>query len=113
MKMFRSFLLFPLSLNIPGKGLFRKLIGENKTYNDRPVYNHTQTEEVIFFKGKSNCLSSKLRLFPFGNLWRFCGGCNFEEDGTDIGPVKSKSFSLMVPRLLFHEWEGFESQASE
>ena len=52
MKMFRSFLLFPLSLNIPGKGLFRKLIGENKTYNDRPVYNHTQTGEVIFFKGE-------------------------------------------------------------
>ena len=53
-KMFRSFLLFPLSLNIPGKGLFRKLIGENKTYNDRPVYNHTQTGEVIFFKGEKN-----------------------------------------------------------
>ena len=52
MKMFRSFLLFPLTLNIPGKGLFRKLIGENKTYNDRPVYNHTQTGEVIFFKGE-------------------------------------------------------------
>ena len=52
MKMFRSFLLFPLSLNIPGKGLFRKLIGENKTYNDRPVYNHTETGEVIFFKGE-------------------------------------------------------------
>ena len=52
MKMFRSFLLFPLSLNIPGKGLFRKLIGENKTYNERPVYNHTQTGEVIFFKGE-------------------------------------------------------------
>ena len=51
-KMFRSFLLFPLSLNIPGKGLFRKLIGENKTYNGRPVYNHTQTGEVIFFKGE-------------------------------------------------------------
>ena len=50
--LFRSFLLFPLSLNIPGKGLFRKLIGENKTYNDRPVYNHTQTGEVIFFKGE-------------------------------------------------------------
>ena len=50
--MFRSFLLFPLSLNIPGKGLFRKLIGENKTYNDRPVYNRTQTGEVIFFKGE-------------------------------------------------------------
>jgi len=50
-KMFRSFLLFPLSLNIPGKGLFRKLIGENKTYNHRPVYNRNETGEVIFFKG--------------------------------------------------------------
>ena len=49
---FRSFLLFPFSLNIPGKGLFRKLIGENKTYNDRPVYTNTQTGEVIFFKGE-------------------------------------------------------------
>ena len=52
MKMFRSFLLFPLSLNITGKGLFRKEIGENKTYNKRPVYNHTETGEVIFFKGE-------------------------------------------------------------
>ena len=50
--MFRSFLLFPLSLNIPGKGFFRKLIGKNKTFNDRPVYNHIETGEVIFFKGK-------------------------------------------------------------
>ena len=50
MKMFRSFLLYPLSLNIPGKGLFRKLIGENETY--RPVYNQTETGEVIFYKGK-------------------------------------------------------------
>ena len=50
MKMFRSFLVFPLSLNIPGKGLFRKLIGENKTY--RPVYNQTETGELIFYKGK-------------------------------------------------------------
>ena len=49
--MIRSFLLFPLSLNIPGKGLFRKLIGENKTYNDRPVYNQSETGDVIFFKG--------------------------------------------------------------
>ena len=50
--MFRSFLLFPLSLNIPGKGLFRKLIGENKTYNERPVYNHTETGDIIFYKGE-------------------------------------------------------------
>ena len=49
--MFRSFLLFPQSLNMPGKGLFRKLIGENKTFNDRPVYNQIQTGDVIFFKG--------------------------------------------------------------
>jgi len=90
----RSFLVFPLSLNIPGKGLFRKLVGENKTYNDRPVYNHTQTGEVIFFKD---------------DLWRSCKGCNYEDDGTDIGPVKSKSSSLMVPRLPFQEWEGFHA----
>ena len=44
--------LFPLSLNIPGKGLFRKLIGENKAFNGRPVYNRNETGEVIFFKGK-------------------------------------------------------------
>ena len=50
--MLRSFLLFPLSLNIPGKGLFRKLIGENKTYNKRPVYIHPETGELIFFKGE-------------------------------------------------------------
>ena len=50
--MFRSFLLFPLSLNIPGKGLFRKLIGENKIYNGRPVYKHSDTEDFIFFKGE-------------------------------------------------------------
>jgi len=93
----RSFLLFPLSLNIPGKGLFRKLIGENKTHNDRPVYNHTETGEVIFFKG---------------DLWRSCGGCNYLEDGTDIGAVKSKSWSLMVPRLPFQEWEGFNAGES-
>ena len=50
--MFRSFLLFPLSLNIPGRGLFRKLIGENKVYNGRPVYNHSETGDVIFYKGE-------------------------------------------------------------
>ena len=58
--MFRSFLLFPLSLNIPGKGLFRKLIGENKTYNDRPVYNRNETGEVIFFKGDLVCKITKI-----------------------------------------------------
>ena len=69
--MFRSFLLFPLSLNIPGKGLFRKLIGENKTYNDRPVYNHTQTGEVIFFKGEIlDTLENQFKYFYFQ---RICG----------------------------------------
>ena len=58
--MFRSFLLFPLSLNIPGKGLFRKLIGESKTYNDRPVYNRNETAEVIFFKGDLVCKITKI-----------------------------------------------------
>ena len=45
------------------------------------------------------------------DLWRSCGGCNYEEDGTDIGAVKSKSSSLMVPRLL-QEWEGFSAGES-
>ena len=58
---FRSFLLFPLSLNIPGKGLFRKLIGENKTYNHRPVYNHIETGEVIFFKGDTYIDNNKTK----------------------------------------------------
>ena len=31
------------------------------------------------------------------------------ENGTDIGPVKSKSSSLMVPRLPFTEWTGFDA----
>ena len=52
--MFRSFLLFPLSLNIPGIGLFRKLICENKIYNGRPVYKHSETGDYIFFKGENN-----------------------------------------------------------
>ena len=42
-------------------------------------------------------------------LWRSCADCNYEDDGTDIGPVKSKSSSLMVPRLPFTEWTGFET----
>ena len=50
--MFRSFLLFPLSLNVPGIGLFRKLICENKIYNGRPVYKHSETGDFIFFKGE-------------------------------------------------------------
>ena len=52
MEMFRSFLLFPLSLNIPGIGLFRKLICENKIYNGRRVYKHSETGDFIFFKGE-------------------------------------------------------------
>ena len=109
--MFRSFLLLPLSLNIPGKGLFRKLIGENKTYNKRAVYNHTETGELIFFKGKIfNTLENKSKHFYFvDDLWRSCVNCNYSENGTDIGPVKSKSSSLMVPRLPFQEWEGFHA----
>ena len=31
------------------------------------------------------------------------------ENGTDIGAVKSKSSSLMVPRLPFTEWTGFDA----
>ena len=55
----------------------------------------------------------KLKYFHFeDDLWRSCGGCNYSEDGTDIGPVKSKSSSLMVPRLPFHEWEGFNAGES-
>ena len=49
MEMFRSFLLFPLSLNIPG---IRKLIGENKIYNGRRVFKHSETGDFIFFKGE-------------------------------------------------------------
>ena len=49
-------------------------------------------------------------MFNFeGGLWRSCGGCNYEEDGTNIGAVKSKSSSLMVPRLPFTEWTGFDT----
>ena len=42
-------------------------------------------------------------------LWQSCADCNYEDDGTDIGPVKSKSSSLMVPRLPFTEWTGFDT----
>ena len=48
----RSFLVFPLSLTLPGKGKYRKLIGTNTTYSGRPVYNHTETGEMIFFRGE-------------------------------------------------------------
>ena len=43
--------MFPLSLTIPGKGQFRKMVGF-KMFSGRPVYNHTETGERIFFKGK-------------------------------------------------------------
>ena len=42
-------------------------------------------------------------------LWRSCADCNYEDDGTDIGPVKSKASSLLVPRLPFTEWTGFDT----
>ena len=48
----RSFLVLPLSLSLPGKGEFRKLFGQNKTVNVRPVYKHTDTGEKIQFKSK-------------------------------------------------------------
>ena len=48
----RSFLVFPLSLTLPGKGKYRKMIGTNTTYSGRPVYNYTETGELIFFKGE-------------------------------------------------------------
>ena len=48
----RSFLVFPLTLTLPGKGEFRKMIGPNKTYSGRPLYNKTQTVEIIFFDGE-------------------------------------------------------------
>ena len=48
----RSFLVFPLSLTIPGKGQFRKLLEPDQTYSGRPVYNHTETGERIFFRGE-------------------------------------------------------------
>ena len=35
--------------------------------------------------------------------------CSYEDDRTDIGPVKSKSSSLLVPRLPFTEWTGFDA----
>ena len=55
----------------------------------------------------------KLKYFlSTDDLWRSCGGCNYSDDGTDIGAVKSKSSSLMVPRLAFQEWEGFNAGES-
>ena len=46
----RSFLVFPLTLTLPGKGEFRKMIGPDKTYSGRPLYN--KTGEILFFKGE-------------------------------------------------------------
>ena len=48
----RSFLVFPLTLTLPGKGEFKKMIGPNKTYSGRPLYNESQTGEIIFFEGE-------------------------------------------------------------
>ena len=85
-----------------------------KTYNDRPVYKKTVDGELIFFKGEIFLIWTIIILLHFqDDLWRSCEACNYEDDGADIGPVKSKFNSLMIPRLPFHEWEGFESQASE
>ena len=49
--LFRSFLVFPLRLTIPGIGEFRKEIGSNKNYNGRPVYTHIEGKEIIFYRG--------------------------------------------------------------
>ena len=47
--------------------------------------------------------------FSLDNIWRSCVKCNYKDDGIDILPVKSKVSSLMVPRLPFTEWTGFDS----
>ena len=48
----RSFVLYPLSLVIPGKeGEYRKLLGESRMAGGRPVYYHPVTGELIFYKG--------------------------------------------------------------
>ena len=49
---FRSFLVFPLRLTIPGRGEFIKQVGFNMTYNNRPVYTNQETAERIFFERK-------------------------------------------------------------
>ena len=109
----RSFLVFPLTLTLPGKGEFRKMIGPDKTYSGRPVYNNTQTGEKIFFKGE--CLIRVYFLFIekriLENLWRLCHGCEYSVSGSDIGDIRSISSSLMIPRLIFQEWEGMDSIA--
>ena len=68
---------------------------------------------------RENSFSSKVIHFQFRELklmfnfeeglWQSCADCNYEDDGTDIGPVKSKSSYLMVPRLPFTEWNGFDT----
>ena len=109
----RSFLLFPLSLTIPGKGRYRKLLGFNKTCSGRPVYNHTETGERIFFRGLITFGSTRTKIFNqiTENLWHLCSGCDYKDSRSDIGAVRSLSSSLMIPRLTFNEWEGLESIA--
>merc|ERR1719208_798263 len=97
----RSFLVFPLTLTLPGKGEFRKMIGPNKTFSGRPLYNRTQTGEIIFFED---------------DFWRLCSLCDYTEEGSFNGSesaLMSNSPSLMIPRLLFQEWSGFEFIAAE
>ena len=103
--------MFPLSLTIPGKGQFRKLLEPDQTYSGRPVYNHTETGEIIFFRGESSFWRNKLTLGIVDNIWRLCAGCDYKDSSSDIGTIKSLSTSLMIPRLTFQEWEGLESAA--
>ena len=44
-------------------------------------------------------------------FWRLCLGCDYNVSGSDVGDVKSLSSSLMIPRLIFQEWGGFQSIA--
>ena len=102
--------MFPLSLTIPGKGEFRKLIGQDKTYNDRPIYNNTEGE-IIFYIGESWVLMVQKKIMFFlilDNRWNLCAGCDFKATGS---AVKTLSSSLMIPRLTFQEWEGLQSIA--
>ena len=45
------------------------------------------------------------------NLWRLCNGCDYSVGGSNIGDIRSISSSLMIPRLIFQEWEGMDSIA--
>ena len=104
--------MFPLSLTLPGKGEFKKIIGKDKTYSGRPVYNHTETGELIFFRGEFWVLMIERGSGNFvENCWQLCTGCDYKATGSVIGAVKSLSPSLMIPRLTFQEWEGLESTA--